>query len=91
MDEIDTSLPDSIQQINRLLDTQHENWHFTWLEWLCRQLPRVTAALVVADESHSGQFHAMAVWPEDSSQDKLLQDAAEETLRKKAAAHHAIK
>ena len=25
----------------------------------------------------------MAVWPEDSSQDKLLQDAAEETLRKK--------
>ena len=83
MGEINTSLPDSIQQINRLLDTQHESWHFTWLEWLCSQLPRVTAALVVADESQSGQFHAMAVWPEDSSQDKLLQDAAEETLRKK--------
>ena len=83
MGEINTSLPDSIQQINRLLDTRHENWHFTWLEWLCRQLPGVIAALVVADESRSGQFHAMAVWPEDSSQDKLLQDAAEETLRKK--------
>jgi hypothetical protein len=83
MDQINTCLPDSVQQINRLLDTRHENWHFTWLEWLCRQLPRVTAALVVADESRSGQFHAMAVWPEDSSQDKLLQDAAEETLRKK--------
>ena len=83
MGEINAALPDSIQQLNRLLDTQHENWHFTWLEWLCSQLPRVDAALVVTDESQSGQFHAMAVWPEDSSQDKLLQDAAEETLRKK--------
>lgn len=83
MAEINTALPDSIQQLNRLLDTKHENWHFTWLAWLCSQLPGVDAALVVADESQSGQFHALAVWPEDSSQDKLLQDAAEETLRKK--------
>lgn len=83
MSEIHTSLPDSIQQLNRLLDTQHENWHLIWLEWLCSQLPQVTVALVVTDETQSGQFHSMAVWPEDSSQDKLLQDAAEETLRKK--------
>lgn len=87
MAEINTSLPNSVQQLHCLLDTQHENWHFTWLEWLCSQLPQVDAALVVADESHSGQFHSLAVWPENSSennsQDKLLQDAAEETLRKK--------
>ncbi len=83
MGQINVSLPDSIQQINRLLDTQHENWHFTWLAWLCSQLPQVRVALVVADEAQTGQFHAMAVWPEDSSQDELLQDAAEETLRKK--------
>lgn len=75
-------MPDSIQQLNSLLDTQHENWHFTWLEWLCSQLPQVRLALVVADEAQNGQFHAMAVWPEESSQDKLLQDAAEETLKK---------
>jgi len=82
MGEINTSLPDSIQQLNGLLDTQHENWHSTWLEWLCSQLPQVRVALVVADESQNGQFHAIAVWPEESSQDKLLQDAAEETLKK---------
>jgi len=81
MDEIKVTLPDSIQQINRLLDIHHENWHFHWLQWLCSQLPNAAAALVVADESLTGQFHAMAVWPEDSTQDKLLQDAAEETLR----------
>lgn len=83
MAEIQISLPDSLQQLNRLLDTQNDNWHFTWLAWLCTQLPQVDAGLVVADESQSGQFHALAVWPEDSTQDKLLQDAAEETLRKK--------
>jgi len=83
MNEINVSLPDSIQQLNRLLDTQNESWHFTWLEWLCSQLPQVRLALVVADESQSGQFHSMAVWPDENSQDKLLQDAAEETLKKK--------
>ncbi|MGV7234870.1 MAG: efflux RND transporter periplasmic adaptor subunit [Nitrosomonadaceae bacterium] len=82
MGDINVSLPDSIQQLNGLLNTQHENWHFTWLEWLCSQLPEVQVALVVSDESQSGQFHAIAVWPDDSSQDKLLQDAAEETLKK---------
>jgi multidrug resistance efflux pump len=82
MGEINVSLPDSVQQLNSLLDTQHENWHFTWLEWLCTQLPQARVGLVVADESQSGQFHALAVWPEESSQDKLLQDAAEETLKK---------
>jgi multidrug resistance efflux pump len=83
MGEINVSLPDSIQQLNGLLDTQHENWHFTWITWLCSQLPQVRVALLVADESQTGQFHAMAVWPDESSQDKLLQDAAEETLQKK--------
>ena len=83
MSEINVSLPDSIQQLNSLLDTQNESWHFTWLEWLCSQLPQVRIALVVADESQSGQFHSMAVWPDENSQDKLLQDAAEETLKKK--------
>jgi len=83
MGEINVSLPDSIQQLNGLLDTNHENWHFTWLSWLCSQLPQVRVALVVADESQSGQFHAMAVWPDKASQDQLLQDAAEETLHKK--------
>jgi len=83
MSEIHVSLPDSIQQLDRLLDTQHENWHLTWLEWLCSQLPQVIVALVVTDESGCGQFSSMAVWPEVSSQDSLLQDAAEETLRKK--------
>jgi len=82
MVEINSILPDSIQQLNRLLDTQHENWHFTWLEWVCNQLPSIDAALVVSDELQTGQFHAMAVWPEDSHQDKLLQDAAEEALSK---------
>lgn len=83
MDKITTVLPDSIHQLNGLLDTKHEHWHFTWLEWMCSQLPRVSAALVVADESQSGQFHAKAVWPENSNQDELLQNAAEETLSKK--------
>jgi len=82
MGEINASLPESIQQLNGLLETQHKNWHFTWLEWLCGQLPGVRVGLVVADESQSGQFHAMAVWPEESGQDDLLQDAAEETLKK---------
>ncbi|GLS91106.1 hypothetical protein GCM10007916_21750 [Psychromonas marina] len=93
MAEIHSSLPDSTQQLNRLLDTQHENWHFIWLDWVCSQLPQVDGALIVADESQSGQFHALAVWPEvaennsgnadNSHQDKLLQDAAEQTLIKK--------
>lgn len=82
MSEINVSMPDSIQQLNGLLDTQHENWHFTWLEWLCAQLPQVSVALVVADESQNGQFHALAVWPQDDNQGCLLQDAAEETLKK---------
>lgn len=83
MSDIQVALPDAIQKLNGLLDTQHEHWHFVWLEWLCSQLPQVKVGLVVSDESQSGQFHSMAVWPEDSSQDQLLQDAAEETLRKK--------
>jgi multidrug resistance efflux pump len=87
MAQINTSLPNSVLQLHNLLDTQHENWHFIWLDWLCSQLPQVEGAIVVADELHSGQFHTLAVWPENSSennsQDKLLQDAAEETLRKK--------
>ncbi|RTE66665.1 HlyD family efflux transporter periplasmic adaptor subunit [Amphritea opalescens] len=83
MGEITASLPDSIQQLNGLLDTHHDNWHFTWLEWLCGQLPQVRVALVVADEAHSGQFHSMAVWPEVGTQDKLLLDAADETLKSK--------
>ncbi|MBR9866747.1 MAG: HlyD family efflux transporter periplasmic adaptor subunit [Oceanospirillales bacterium] len=83
MGVITASLPDSIQQLNGLLDTHHENWHFTWLEWLCSQLPQVRVGLVVADESQSGQFHSVAVWPEVDVQDKLLLDAAEETLKKK--------
>jgi len=82
MGEINASLPESIQQLNGLLETQHKNWNSTWLEWLCSQLPEVRVALVVADETQSGQFHAMAVWPEENGQDELLQDAAEETLKK---------
>ncbi|MDO6563432.1 HlyD family efflux transporter periplasmic adaptor subunit [Amphritea sp. 1_MG-2023] len=83
MGEITVSLPDSIQQLNGLLDTHHDNWYFTWLEWLCGQLPQVRVALVVADESHNGQFYSVAVWPEEGTQDKLLLDAADETLKKK--------
>lgn len=83
MNEMNVSLPDSIQQIDALLDLKHENWYFNWLAWLCRQLPQARAALVVVDEATDGQFHAKAVWPEDSSQDQLLQDAAEETLNQK--------
>jgi len=81
MDEIKLNLPNSIQQITGLLDIHHDNWHLNWLEWVCKQLPNVSAALLVADESQTGQFHAMAVWPAENTQDKLLQDAAEETLR----------
>ena len=83
MGVITASLPDSVQQLNGLLDTHHENWHFTWLEWLCSQLPEARLALVVADEAHNGQFHSVAVWPEEGVQDKLLLDATEETLKKK--------
>ncbi|WP_417225274.1 HlyD family efflux transporter periplasmic adaptor subunit [Amphritea sp.] len=83
MGEITASLPDSIQQLNGLLDTQHDNWHFTWLEWLSSQLPQIRVALIVADEAQNGQFHSLAVWPEVGTQDKLLLDAADETLKKK--------
>jgi len=85
MSETSVHLPDSVKQIDSLLDTGNENWHVNWLAWLCSQIPNVSAALVVTDESLTGQFHAMAVWPSDDSQDKLLQDAAEETLKKKQA------
>tara|TARA_R110001583_G_scaffold22377_9_gene84054 strand:- start:16326 stop:18161 length:1836 start_codon:yes stop_codon:yes gene_type:complete len=87
MAEINCLLPNSVQQLDSLLDSKHQNWYFIWLQWLCSQLPDVDAALVVADELHNGQFHSLAVWPENNTenthQDKLLQDAAEETLRKK--------
>jgi multidrug resistance efflux pump len=82
MNEITVSLPDSIEQIDRLLDVHHENWHENWLTWLCSQVSGASAALLVADESMDGQFHALAVWPEDAGKDEMLQDAAEETLRK---------
>ena len=81
MNQMNVSLPESVQQIDDLLDVRHQNWHFNWLAWICGQLPQARAALVVVDETASGQFEAKAVWPEDSSHDQLLQDAAEETLR----------
>lgn len=83
MDEIKFTVPHSTQHINRLLDIHHDNWHLHWLEWLCSQLPNVSASLLVTDEAMTGQFHAMAILPADTTQDELLNDAAEVTLRQK--------
>lgn len=83
MGENTVILPESVDQIDGLLDVSHDSWYFRWLMWLCRQLPHATAALIVSDINNNGQFSAVAVWPEDSNQDALLQDTAEQTLHQK--------
>ncbi|MCX2979610.1 HlyD family efflux transporter periplasmic adaptor subunit [Halieaceae bacterium IMCC14734] len=75
-------LPDSLERLDRLLQTTDEHWHYVWLVWLCEQLPGVAAALVVTDDSGAGQFHARALWPQETGYDQLLQDAAATTLEK---------
>jgi len=79
------ALPDSIEQLEILLDGEHDSWHLSWLTWLAEQVPGAAAALLVLDESASGEFHAQALWPQKSQYDQLLQDAAAKTLEQKSA------
>ncbi len=83
MDEFSVSIPESIQQLNKLLDPSDAGWYLNWLIWTCAQLPNAEAALLVTDDDFTGQFHARAIWPIKHSYDELLQNAAEVTLKKK--------
>lgn len=82
MTEAVVGLPESLRQLDRLLDTSDELWYYNWLLWVCEQLPEVSSALVVVDEKNQGQFHTAAIWPEQSDNDQILHDAAEVTLKK---------
>ena len=80
---MNVTLPNNIQQLDALLDVSSDAWHLAWLSWLCTQIPTSVAALVVTDDTATGQFHARALWPADNSHDALLNDAAAATLEKK--------
>ena len=85
MSDLSLHLPETIPQIDSLLDVDNESWYSVWLAWLCNQLPQVSAGLVVADEQSTGQFQALSIWPIDTEQGQVLQNATEETLRKQQA------
>ncbi len=85
MSELNLRLPDEPDLPDSLVDVESERWHAEWLVWMCRQIPSAVAALVVSDEDLSGQFHPKAVWPDSTNHDALMQQATEETLRKKQA------
>ncbi len=85
MSDLSLHLPETIPQIDSLLDLDNESWYSVWLAWLCNQLPQVSAGLIVADEQSTGQFQALSIWPIDTEQGQVLQNATEETLRKQQA------
>lgn len=76
------SLPANVRQLDALLDTNNEKWYLVWLEWLCQQLPNVTAAMVVTADAGTGKFSPRAIWPQAGSHDQQLQDAAAATLQR---------
>ncbi len=85
MNDLSLHLPDTISQLDSLLEMDNGSWHSVWLSWLCEQLPKISAGLLIVDEALSGQFRACAIWPIDTEQGALLHDAAEQTLHKQQA------
>ncbi len=84
MNDLNLQSPIASPAIEQLVEMESEQWFKHWLSWLSAQLTDARAALLVTDETSSSQFQAQAVWPEATVFDAILQQSAEETLRRQA-------